>query len=277
MQEDLPVICDSYLSERVVAAGYAENLRKVSARCGRLSKDRVNAYLRSRMNSVSMTTVANERRMILTLWRWAYDTGKCDSLPRGVVAIRPRIQPVKAWTVSDITNAVNTALKKKDRVMRNGASIGNFLACWLLLGYETGARWGDLWAIKEADFYGSMLRFTASKNGSHIHRVLSDDCMKLVNTMLRISPDGTVLGWVAKKRYAMRIMKEHLRECGLDGTSKWLRRSGATHVEQQQSGQAKVFLGHRTAGLAERHYIDWAQLGGNSLRVAPINVEISGR
>jgi integrase len=272
MQEDLRAICDSYLIERVVAPEYSLNLSKVAARCGRLSQDRVNAYLRSRMDSVSMTTVANERRMILTLWRWAYDTGKYDSPPRGVMTIRPRTQPVKAWTVADISHAVNTAFKKKDRVMRNGASIGDFLACWLLLGYETGARWGDLWAIKEGDFYGSMLRFTASKNGSHIHRILSDDCMKLVNIMLSISPNGTVLGWVAKKRYAMRLMKEHLKECGLDGTSKWLRRSGATHVESEQPGQAKMFLGHRTAGLAERHYIDWAQLGGNSITVPKIQI-----
>lgn len=253
--------------ERVVAPLYRDNLRRVAAACGKMKKESVNDYLRQRLNSVSRTTVSNERRMLLTLWRWAYEAGLRNEPPRGILSVRARPKPVRAWTVTELTKCVKATSQKKSKTLRNGASLGDFLECWLLLGYETGARWGDLWAMREDNFHGNTLRFIANKTGSQIHRVLSDECVDAVNRMLDISPDGTVLGWVAKKRYAMRLMKEHLNECGLDGSSKWLRRSGATHVEQQQPGQAKMFLGHRTAGLAERHYIDWAQMGGDSVTV----------
>jgi hypothetical protein len=79
--------------------------------------------------------------------------------------------------------------------------------------------------------------------------------------MLENSPDGSVLGWVCGKRWAMRLMKKLLADCNLEGSSKWLRRSSATHVEMKQRGSAKLFLGHRTQGMADKHYIDWGQVG----------------
>lgn len=138
--------------------------------------------------------------------------------------------------------------------------MGAWLECWLVLGYETGARWGDLWSMRDVDFSGTQLRWSARKNGQPVYRTLTPYCMRLVTEMLRMSPDGRVLGWTCGKRRAMRVMKDLLRECGLSGSSKWLRRSAATHVEQRQRGQATVFLGHRTPGLAERNYIDWSQI-----------------
>ena len=260
-------MCDEYLSERAVGEVYASHLRRVGGKICCLTTNSVNTYLRSRLDFVSRTTVANERRLILTLWRWAYETGSTELAPRGVMSIATRTRPVQAWTIANLQKTVKASIQKKGVTLRNGADLGRFLECWIRLGYETGARWGDLWKMHRQDFHGSMIRFCANKTGSHIHRVLSDECIAAVDRMLDDSPDGTVLGWVAQKRHAMKLMKEHLRGCGLDGTSKWLRRSGATHVEQQQPGQAKVFLGHRTAGLAERNYIDWAQLGGNGISV----------
>jgi hypothetical protein len=58
----------------------------------------------------------------------------------------------------------------------------------------------------------------------------------------------------------MSVMKAHLKRCGLSGTSKWLRRSGATHIEMVAPGKASLHLGHRTATLAAQAYIDWGQV-----------------
>lgn len=277
MQEILfPEVCAAYLSERIVNSLYASNMMRAARKCGTISKDRLNAYLRERASVVSMTSVANERRMLLTAWRWAFDNGHVSEAPRGIMTIRQVRQPVRAWTVAELGRVVNATSEKSDRHMASGVTQADFLRCWILLGYETGARWGDLWSMRAGDFHGNMLRFTANKTGSPIYRVLSDDCIEAVHVMLDASPDTTVLGFAAKKRNAMRIMRRHLKDCGLDGSSKWLRRSGATHVEKTQSGQAKVFLGHRTAGLAERHYIDWAQLGGDAIVVPRIYVAPPG-
>jgi len=42
----------------------------------------------------------------------------------------------------------------------------------------------------------------------------------------------------------------------LPGSLKWMRKTAATIAEMNQRGSAKHILGHRTDGLAERHYID---------------------
>lgn len=43
---------------------------------------------------------------------------------------------------------------------------------------------------------------------------------------------------------------------GVRGTSKWLRRSSATALERICPGSAMGHLGHKTPGLAYRHYVD---------------------
>ncbi|NBO19680.1 MAG: DUF2309 family protein, partial [Proteobacteria bacterium] len=135
-----------------------------------------------------------------------------------------------------------------------------FLKCWLLLGYETGARQSDLWSLQAKHFHNGAVQWTQHKTGQPHVRALSQACQDVVDEMLRLSPDGTVLGWAMLPSGARRVMKRHLKLCGLSGSSKWLRRSGATHIEMAQPGKGRIHLGHKTVGLAERNYIDWAQV-----------------
>jgi hypothetical protein len=90
--------------------------------------------------------------------------------------------------------------------------------------------------------------------------------------MLAVSPDGTVLGWVCGQRQQMRIMRKFLDDCGVGGSSKWLRRSGATHIEIREPGKARHHLGHRTLDLAAKAYIDWTQVR----REMPRTPELAG-
>lgn len=55
-------------------------------------------------------------------------------------------------------------------------------------------------------------------------------------------------------------MRKFLLREKLGGSSKWLRRSSATHIEMQNPGKGRIHLGHRTIGLAEKSYIDWTQV-----------------
>jgi len=68
----------------------------------------------------------------------------------------------------------------------------------------------------------------------------------------------------------MRMMRELLDEVGLDGSSKWLRRSGATHCEMERPGAGRMHLGHRSPGLFETNYADWSQLRQNTPRTPEI-------
>jgi len=111
----------------------------------------------------------------------------------------------------------------------------------------------------EDNLEGSILRYSQNKTGNAITVHLPDNCLEAVQSLLIASPNGTILGWVCKKRRAMRLMRAHLKACSLAGSSKWLRRSAATHVEMASPGKARAFLGHKTPTMV-RYYLDMGQL-----------------
>jgi len=141
-------------------------------------------------------------------------------------------------------------------------TVGLFLRCWMLLGYETGARHGDLWEMRQEDFDldAGTVRWSQHKTGEPHVKIMSRPCLLAVQEMLERSPDGRVLGWVMSKKSGHRRMRKYLRDMKYAGSSKWLRRSGATHIEMEHPGKGRLHLGHKTPGLAERCYIDWSQV-----------------
>ena len=235
-------------------------MKRVARDCKALSVDAYNRYLKRRLEQVASVTVQHERVVLLSLWRFAYETALVSDMPRGIVKIKTSKKPIRAWTVDQCCTAVKSTFQWDDKKLKSGASLGLFLRCWLLLGYETGARMSDLWRFREADFDGNAIHWTQGKTGRPVSKVLSPACMQAVRQMLRQSPDGRVLGWASGNDWACTTLKKFLRGVGLDGTSKWLRRSGATHIEMEHPGRGKLHLGHATVGLAEKHYIDWSQV-----------------
>jgi hypothetical protein len=114
--------------------------------------------------------------------------------------------------------------------------------------------------MKADHFHGDTLWWTQHKTGEPIPKVLSKPCLDAVNAMLALSTDGTVLAWAATASGGAKQMRKFLRLQRLGGSSKWLRRSGATHIEMEHPGKGRLHLGHLTMGLAEKCYIDWTQV-----------------
>lgn len=255
----LPEIAVRYLDSRVVSQIYENNVNRVAARCRIADTATVNAFLKKRLSEVASTTTRAERTIVLTLWRFAYDNELLDNPPRGVMKVKSSRSPTRAWTHEQCKTLV-AGTSEVAGWLKSGAPLGLFLRTWILLGYESGSRRGDLWDMRAEHFEGSALRWTQHKTGDPIHKRLSDECIGCVNAMLRLSPDGRVLGWACKARQSMLLMKKYLISQGLPGTSKWLRRSGATHVEITQPGKARFHLGHRSLNLAAQNYIDWSQV-----------------
>lgn len=256
----LPAIAKKYLSGRVVSRDYANTVNRVARDCKSLTVDAYNRYLKRRLEQVASVTVHHERVVLLSLWRFAYETSLVDAMPRGIVKIKTSKKPIRAWTVDQCCTAVKATFRLDEKRMKSGASLGLFFRCWLLLGYETGARMSDLWRLEAYDLDGSTIHWTQGKTGRPVSKLLTPACVKAAQAMLAQSPDGRILGWACGKDHSCTLLKEFLRGVGLDGTSKWLRRSGATHIEMDHPGRGKLHLGHATVGLAEKHYIDWSQV-----------------
>jgi integrase len=253
-------VADDYLSQRSVSRNYSANVSRVASKAGAISAERINAFLKCRLELVAGTTVRSERTILLTLWRDAYERGLVDDAPRGVMRIKARRKPTKAWTIDELRVAIDKAGTYGHRKLRSGALLADFLRCWILLGYEAGSRFGDLWSLSASNVEGDVLRWTQSKTGDGITKILTPACLAACRKMLERSVDGRIIGWACRPRMAQRWMRVHLDSCGLEGTSKFLRRSGATHIEMSSPGQAKHHLGHRTPGLAESNYLDWGQI-----------------
>lgn len=253
-------VAERYLSERVVSKAYEKRLRAIARGCGPLEVESCNRYLKRRLGEVASVTVAPERVAIVSLWRHAFESGLVDSLPRGLLRVRVARPPVRAWTLGQCCTAVKHTFSLDQKILRCGVSLGVFLRCWLLLGYETGCRQADLWKLREEDIVDGSVSWTQNKTGAPHFRRLTDSCLAACAAMMQRSPDGRVIGWAMTMGGGRKRLKAYLRGLGLAGSGKWLRRSGATHIEISQPGKARVHLGHKTEGMAERFYVDWAQV-----------------
>ena len=261
---DFPFVAHEYLAMRSVSRHYSENVTRIATRAGQISTERVNQFLKGRLERVSTITARAERVVLLSLWRAAYESGMIDTPPRGILRIKARRQPTKAWTVEEMKLAIAKTDEVRGRLLRSGVDLGLFLKTWLLVGYESGSRRGDIWSFSRDNLEGDVLRWTMSKTGDPMTKHLSAACLRCCREMLEASTDGRIIGWAVKPRQAGRLLKEHLSRCGMAGSSKFLRRSGATHIEMEFPGLATRHLGHRTPTLASQAYLDWGQIRKSS-------------
>jgi integrase len=246
---NLPAVAKRYLASRAVCGAYSAHVTRIAGLCREPTANRINQYLKARLDRVSTVTVKNERTIILCLIKYAWENDLIDQPVKGVMRVKSKKPPTKAWTVEELQRALSRSDRYEQRRLKSGAKISDVLRAWILLGYETGARFGDIWKFSDSNLDGDTIRWTQAKTGDGIVKVLSPACM-----------DAIRAGWVCRRRQAMRTMRDHLDACRLDGTSKWLRRSGATHIEMSQPGKASLHLGHRTPTLAAQSYIDWGQV-----------------
>jgi integrase len=265
-------IAKKYINSKNLCYAYSQNLLKVAKSCKNLTSDCINKYLKKRLTQVSSLTAKNNRTLILILCKFAYENNYIKNPIKNILTIKVSKKSIKAWTIEDIKLLITKTSNFDNKKTRSGVSIGLFLRCWILLAYESGARFGDLFNFSRDNLDGNILRWTMSKTGDPMVKILSKKCLEYINSMLETSTDGRILGYVIKNRGAFMVMRKFLDDCSFDGTSKFLRRSGATHIEIDQPGMAKYHLGHRTNGLAEKHYIDYGQIKRDIPKVPEIIV-----
>lgn len=253
-------LAKGYIAARAISKNYRQHIQTIAKRVGDVTAKRLNAYLVRRLEEVSGITARNERTIMLCVWRWAYDQELIDYGPRGIGKLRARRKPTKAWTLDGLKKLIEATKTRDGKRLRSGADLGQFLRAWVLMGYETGARFGDIMAFSREHLQEDTLAWTQAKTGDPLVRPLTPACLAAIDTMLAGSTDGTIIGWVCRRRQAMRLMRELIDDAAIGGSSKWLRRSGATHCEMQQAGSGRLHLGHRSPALFEQAYCDWAQL-----------------
>jgi integrase len=231
-----------------------------------ISNDRVTKFLASLQGQYSKQTIITKRAIALRLWRWGMKNDVViKSVLIQVVTIRSCRKPIRAYRSEDLIacweNLQQQSEEKFGRFRKTKASRLLWLKCWFQVAYSTGLRFSDVYHLTEQDITPAGINIVMSKTGQEITRQISEQTRGLIDSMLAVSEDGSIFSCHVGKCRACTTVNELLRQVGLKhGGSQWLRRSSATHVEQNHPGKGSRFLGHLTPGLAARHYFDHSQL-----------------
>ncbi len=228
-----------------------------------ITPDSVNAWLSAIPGSTE--TRRRRRRECLTLWRYAIDESLTDVPCARVKEIKKRAAIVTCWTRSEILFLLREAgeFKSPAHCGRRSKALDDatLLRAWVHLGYETGLRFSDIHSLAKDNFRGDLLVVVCQKTGKTCARRLSSITMGHVDKLLSISPDGSLFAALAPRRSVLVLWQAFLKSLNYPGSSKWLRRSAATHCEASVAGSGGAFLQHNAGSdVTRRHYIDAGQL-----------------
>lgn len=234
--------------------GYLEQLevlcRRLPWRADQLTPDRIDAYLTDALHHLAPSTVYNHRRMLGRLLRFAADEKLVDaSIVRPLRRVK-RLPPCPvAWSHSEIRSLLAAAAK-----LRGGMKCPHsvLIRAWLLVAYSTGLRTDNLLRIRHDQIRGQRLLVRQVKTGEPLVCHLDRNAMEAIAGLPRRGP--RIFGDLICRDKLFAQMRKLCRQAQLQGSTKFLRRSGATYAElagKNTSGH----LGHRTPGM-KVYYVD---------------------
>ena len=183
-----------------------------------------------------------------------------------IIRVKPTLKIPVAWSSPELSALASAALSMTGRFPR-GSRLQrksgtqclrkNFWLAWVLVGYESGLRQADLYNLKRSNLRGNRLFVIVNKTLVPVGKALSPEAAAAAHAMLSASPDGTMFSWALSRKPLFIQFLALVASAGLEGTTKYLRRSGATHCEMVSPGSAPAFLGHLSgSALAQKHYLD---------------------
>jgi integrase len=269
-------VAQRYLEHRAVAPLYARNLTNAAKRMAAsgitletISGERVNQWVASL--PLAAETKSNNRRMAVTLWKWAYESSMTEKAPRGVLPVRVRRQATVAWTRPQLYELVKLADAVRGKIRGTQCDRSLFWGTLFRCAYETGLRAGDLHSLSVDAIEGGCIAITMSKTDTPITRPVSEDLeLRLLKLAKLAKGDGLFSSFMNRKNF-FKGARAIIDAAGLNGSMRFFRRSGATHCEIEQPGTAQAYLGHKTPGLAARHYLDHRQLRGRLVAPPALN------
>lgn len=205
---------------------------------------------------LSGVTVRGYRGMALSLWRAAYEMNFLNDRPGRIRKIKVKPTAPQCWTIDQLVQVVQAVRAlhgdlESDKAVRRAS----FWTAFVLVGYYTALRSGDLLSLRWDQIQDGLIVRTMSKTGDIIVCPLPPDAMEQLEK-LRGGGRVLVFGQLMNDKNCWGFFRRVLQSEGLPGSIKWLRRTSATLLERMHPGTAKAHLGHRTHGLAYKHYVD---------------------
>lgn len=220
------------------------------------------AALKARGNSPA--TIHSRRTKLLVLWRAAYASGATDNRPDDLRVRKVRVpeqRPV-GWSAEEVRRLIawcQTHLRRRMRLVSVPA--GDYLAALFAVLWDSGMRLGDALALTFGDVATGSVAWRQSKTGRWHRAQLRQTTLAAVER-IRLPERRLVWQRTGASRTALyRLIRRAAAGAGLTGSSKYIRRGGATDCERREAGSAPAYLGHVAGSrVAYRHYVDTAAL-----------------
>jgi integrase len=228
-----------------------------------LSEELVNRWLLVRREAgLSPDTVRGNRTSILMLWRSAAEEGFTRE-PGRICRIKRRDRVIRAFNADDLAALLSAADSMQGAYRRHRIPQRLYLRSFVLAAYDTGLRLSDLLVIRRRDIWwpdskGTAILSLVQTKTKHSHRVhLREATMREVDACAKSGQSREYIwGGVTKRHFFVR-MRRLCQAAGLIGSSKLIRRAGASYVAKELGeSAASRFLGHRSPELARRNYLD---------------------
>ena len=263
----------SYALRAGASPGYTEQLIVLTKRLpwgvADLTVDNIDAYLTTALNHLAASTVHNHRRMLSTLRKAALRDGLVvDDCTRPIRRVKHSLPMVRAWTHEEMRHLLAVAAQMPGGTLHCPHRI--LLPAWILVGYSSGLRLGDLLAITYDSLRGDRLATVLQKTRQPHVVVLDNNALESIRSLPRRGPK--IFGGLVGRSRIIVAMRALVKRAGLTGSGKYLRRASATYA-QMAGIDASGHLGHLTPGM-KRHYLDMVIL--SDLKRAVPSLELLG-
>jgi integrase len=211
----------------------ATNCQDVST----IDRNTVNGFVDwLRVQDLAQETKRSRRRGLLTLLQYAFDQGYLtDPLYRIKKIQVPRRMP-RAWSIVQVQTLLET-VEELDRPPICRIPAWLWWSSLVCTGWDTGLRLGDLLSLERdwIDQYG-ILRIVQSKTQrEHIAQV-NPSTMELISEMRKLTASKLVWPMDYPRRKFFSEFRDIVREAGLTGTFRYIRRGAVTHAELIEPG-----------------------------------------
>lgn len=157
-----------------------------------------------------------------------------------------------AWEHSEIRTLVTEAADLTGGTKRCPYRL--LMPAWILAGYSTALRRSDLLGLRHDQIRGQRACVRQKKTMWPIVVYLDEPSLKAMAKLPVLGP--RVFGDLISEVQIVRVMRRLVKRCGLQGSSKWLRRSCATYDEIQGLDSSHR-LGHKSPQM-KAYYVDQA-------------------
>jgi len=264
----------AYLPSRFrLSSQYVESLRRIvrqfSAYLGQpallcdLTDQTVTGWLAEESRSIGPVTINDKRRMLLTLWRAAWQQRLLSELPRDV----PRAQELKrlprAWEIAQVRELV--AYLKRIPGSVDGLSAASWWTSLVVCVYWTGTRIGAALQVRCEDLDLAsgciLIRAETQKHRADQLFSLPPDVLRLLQSIWSAEREF-LWPWPYHRRTLFGRFRRYVEAAGLPAPRtgrqlfQRLRRTSVSYAARESLELARRLAGHSSIELTRKHYID---------------------